>query len=257
MPTATFRFYAELNAFLAPPLRGRSFAHEVAATATLKHTVEALGVPHTEVDLLLVNGEPAGFERRVSEGDRVAVYPAFRTLDVAALSLVGEPPRLPSDVPPRFIADAHLGALARLLRMSGFDTLYDNRMADAAIERIALHESRIVLTRDRELLKRRDVARGAFVHAIEPEAQWREVVARLGLARLARPLTLCLECNAPLCPVPDKAAVAERLPPSVRARHAHFSTCDRCARLYWEGSHWQRMRARLDALLRPAAQEKT
>lgn len=240
MTTAAFRFYGELNNFLPPARRGRAVEVECARAATTKHMVEAMGVPHTEVELVLVNGEPAGFSRLLEHGDRVAVYPMFTSLDVAALARVRE--ALPA--PLRFVADAHLGGLARFLRMAGFDTLYDNNYIDGDIEQISLDQERVVLTRDRELLKRRGIAHGCYVHAIKSEQQFREIVRRLALAGRVKPFTLCLTCNAPLRGVP-KAAVLDRLPPSVRQHHTEFSMCDVCQRVFWKGTHWQRMHAAL------------
>ncbi|HEX2009872.1 MAG TPA: Mut7-C RNAse domain-containing protein [Roseateles sp.] len=241
---ATFRFYEELNDFLAPRRRGHEFACRCAPSATTKHMIEAFGVPHTEVELVLVNGESVAFERRLSDGDRVAVYPKFEALDITPLLRVRERPlRLT-----RFVADAHLGGLARLLRMAGFDTLYDNHYRDPEIVSLAEAEGRIVLTRDRELLKRRGVSHGCYVHALRPALQLRELVARLDLARSARPLTLCLDCNRPLQAV-SRAEVAARLPDHVRGDR--FSRCDACQRVFWEGSHWRHMRQRLDHLLQP------
>ena len=241
---ASFRFYEELNDFLAPPHRRRAFEAPCARAATVKHMIEALGVPHTEVELVLVNGESVGFDRLLADGDRVSVYPRFETFDLTPLLRARDaPPRVT-----RFIADAHLGGLARLLRLTGFDTLYDNHYDDAEIVAIAVREGRIVLTRDRELLKRRELTHGCFVHALKPEQQAIEIFQRLDLCRSARPFSLCLECNAPLRPI-DKAEVAHRLPPDVRARHARFSTCDRCRRVFWEGSHWRRMCSVVDRLL--------
>lgn len=241
---AMFRFYEELNDFLAPDRRRRAFEARCARAATVKHMIEALGVPHTEVELVLVNGESVGFDRLLANGDRVSVYPRFETFDVTPLLRVRDAPLRVT----RFIADAHLGGLARLLRLTGFDTLYDNHYDDAELVAIATREGRIALTRDRELLKRRELTHGCFVHALKPEQQAAELFQRLDLARSARPFSLCLECNAPLRPI-DKADVAQRLPADVRARHARFSTCDHCARVFWEGSHWQRMRAVVDRLL--------
>jgi len=241
--TATFRFYEELNDFLAPALRKREFASRCARAATTKHMIEALGVPHTEVELILVNGVSVGFDYVLRDGDRVAVYPKFEALDVTPLLRVREHPLRTL----AFVADAHLGGLAHLLRMTGFDTLYDNGFHDAAIEAIAKRERRIVLTRDRELLKRRGITHGCYVRALRPPEQLREVFLRLDLARSARPFTLCLSCNAPLHPI-AKSEVEARLPASVRTYHERFSTCDVCGRVFWEGSHWQRMRALVDEL---------
>jgi len=244
MVTATFRFYEELNDFLAPARRRQEFTVPCAEAATTKHMIEALGVPHTEVELILVNGESADFGRLLQDGDRVAVYPRFEAMDVTPLLRVRAHPLRE----PRFVADAHLGGLARMLRMLGFDTLYDNHFHDDTIVEICEQDGRIVLTRDRELLKRRAVTHGCYVHALKSEDQLREIVERLDLARSARPFTLCLHCNVPLHPV-DKASVLDRLPPRVREHYERFSTCDVCGRVYWEGSHWQNMRRMLDGLL--------
>lgn len=247
MVTATFRFYEELNDFLAPERRKREFAAPCARAATVKHMIEALGVPHTEVELILVNGEPVGFDRLLADGDRVAVYPKFEAFDITPLLRLRERPLRA----PRFVADAHLGGLAHLLRMAGFDTLYRNDFDDREIVSLAVAEGRIVLTRDRELLKLRELTHGCFVHALKPAQQFREILTRLDLFGSLRPFTLCLECNRPLRAI-DKALVAERLPPRVRERYERFTTCDACGRLYWEGSHWQHMRALVEAAARSA-----
>jgi len=245
MATASFRFYEELNDFLAPERRRREFSAPCARAATAKHMIEALGVPHTEVEMILVNGESAGFERLLQDGDRVAVYPRFEALDITPLLRVRERPLRVT----RFVADAHLGGLAHMLRMAGFDTLYRNDYRDREIADIAEREGRIILTRDRELLKYRGVTHGCYVHALKPAQQFRELVERLDLARSFKPFTLCLECNAPLHPV-DKQWVCERLPPSVRANHQRFTACDSCGRVFWEGSHWRRMQALLSESVR-------
>ncbi|MBC9071888.1 Mut7-C ubiquitin/RNAse domain-containing protein [Thauera sp. CAU 1555] len=244
MATATFRFYEELNDFLVPARRRQSFSCTLARAAATKHMIEALGVPHTEVELVLVNGESCDFDRQLRDGDRVAVYPKFEALDITPLLRVREHPLRTV----RFVADAHLGGLARLLRMSGFDTLYDNHFEDRAIAEIAATEQRIVLSRDRELLKRREITHGCYVHAQRSALQLREIFERLDLARSARPLTLCLHCNTPLRPL-DAALAGARVPPAVASRYRRFSTCDSCGRIYWEGSHWRRMRAMLAPLL--------
>jgi uncharacterized protein with PIN domain len=168
----------------------------------------------------------------------VAVYPKFETFDISSLLRVRERPLRNT----RFVADAHLGGLARLLRMAGFDTLYDNAIDDREIEVISAEQQRIVLTRDRDLLKRRGVTHGCYVRALKPEQQLAEIVARLDLAGSMRPFTLCLQCNAPLRVI-AKQDVQDKLPPAVRARHTLFVTCDVCGGVFWQGSHWQRMRA--------------
>jgi hypothetical protein len=242
MVTATFRFYEELNDFLAPRRRRREFSVPCARAATTKHMIEALGVPHTEVELILLNGVSVGFGALLCEGDRVAVYPKFEAFDITPLLRVRERPLRET----RFVADVHLGTLAHLLRMLGFDTLYDNGFADEEIERIAAAQGRIVLTRDRGLLKRRSITHGCYVHALRPHQQIREVFERLDLARSARPCTLCPHCNAALQAVP-RAEVEHRLPPGVAERYQRFSTCAACGRVFWEGEHWERLRALVEA----------
>ena len=232
MVTATFRFHAELNDFLPAARRDRVLQVECACAATTKHMVEALGVPHTEVGMLTVNGMEAGLACQLAPGDQVDVFPGSPELDG----------------PARFVADAHLGGLARLLRMAGFDTLYDNQFDDREIAAIASLQKRIVLTRDRDLLIRKEIILGCYVRALKSEDQALQVLSRYRLVRQAKPFTLCLSCNAPLQGV-GKSEVADRLPPRVRELHEEFCRCDICGRVYWKGSHWQRMSMLLARLL--------
>lgn len=249
---ATFRFYEELNDFLPSEFRRHDFEFACPPDAPVRHIVETLGVPHTEIELILINGASVNLEQRIRPGDRVAVYPKFEAFDIRPLLRLRPYPLRST----RFVADAHLGALARGLRMAGFDTVYANPIADDEIERLAETEKRIVLTRDRELLKRRGITHGCYVRALTAEAQLEEIVRRLDLASSMRPFSLCMECNAPLRPV-DKEFVADRLPERIRERHTRFSTCDVCQRVYWEGTHWQKMRRRLAALGAASGQETT
>jgi uncharacterized protein with PIN domain len=238
MAVARFRFHGELSQFLSRERRGVRFGYACARAATLKNAIEALGVPHTEAGVVLVNGRSATLPRIVREGDEVDIYPG-----------PAPDPALPYEQT-AFVADAHLGGLARFLRMLGFDTLHDNRIEDEHIRRLAVEERRIVLTRDRELLKCRDIAIGCYVHERKPEAQLREVAERYGLAARASPFTLCLVCNLELQPV-AKTAVAGRLPAAVAARHERFMHCAGCDRVYWPGSHYARMREALGRLVDP------
>lgn len=233
MSSATFRLADGLSVFLAPAHRGRPFTHECARAATLKNAIEALGVPHPEVGPVTVNGEPATLQRAVRDGDAV---------DVTAYRYDGSQPLI-------FLADAHLGGLARFLRMLGFDTLHDQRWPDAEIRRIAHEESRIVLTRDRGLLMCREIARGCYVRAIRVEPQLAEVVSRYRLSAEARPFTLCLRCNVPLAEV-AKQKIQDRVPERVFQLHEHFTHCSACGRIYWPGTHYERMNEVLQSVRR-------
>ena len=234
---ARFRFDPALSPFLESSRRGHAFDYDCARAASLKNAIEALGVPHTEVGALRVNGEAATLQRMVREGD---------CIEIEAVKSGSDPDFPFADL--RFVADAHLGGLARFLRMLGFDTLHRNAFDDEEIRRLADAEGRIVLTRDRELLKCREIARGAYVRALKPEAQLREVAARYGLAALARPFTLCLRCNLPLKTV-DRAAVADRVPPTVYGLHERFVRCPGCDGVFWPGSHYERMLSALRSSL--------
>lgn len=234
--SATFRFHEDLALFLAKDFRDRSFAYTCARAATLKNAIEALGVPHTEVGAVVVNGEPATLQRIVRQGDRIEVEPWRKS---------GSEPDF------RFLADAHLGGLARFLRMLGFDTVHENALADAQICRLARDGRRIVLTRDRELLKCREIERGCYVRALKPESQLAEVAARYGLGPRARPFTLCLRCNVPLAAI-EKAALAHRVPAAVLELQQSFSYCRACDRVYWPGSHYRRMHEVLKPIFAPA-----
>ena len=235
MACANFLFHGDIRRFLAPERRGGAFTYTCARAATIKHAVESLGVPHTEVGRLTVNGAPATLSRAVREGEAIEVFPH----EIAETF---------PETPPRFVADAHLGGLARLLRMLGIDTLFQNTYSDAQIVELACRERRIVLTRDRELLKCRDVLLGCFVRALKPQGQLAEVVARYALAPHFRSFTLCLHCNLPLAPAPA-SAVAGQVPEGILQRYSEFVQCPGCRRVYWQGSHWARMNEMLNGVM--------
>jgi hypothetical protein len=244
MAVVEFRFYEELNDFLAPALRRRPFEYDTAPNATVKHAIEALGVPHTEVELIIANGESVGFSYVVSSGDRISCYPQFEALDVTPLLRVRDRPLRN----PRFVADAHLGALAKYLRALGFDTLYRNDFRDCEIAALSAAERRIVLSRDRALLMQKSITHGCYVRGERPLQQLKEIVARLDLFRAAAPFTRCLVCNSPLESLPY-AAAAPRVPPTVARLHTEFRTCTACDRVYWRGSHTRHLGAVLDEAL--------
>jgi hypothetical protein len=244
MNHAEFRFYAELNDFLPAERRFTTFLYRFTNTQTVKHLIESIGVPHTEVDLVLVNGQSVDFSCRVEDGDRVSVYPVFEAFDIAPLTRVRpEPLRQP-----RFILDVHLGRLAAYLRMLGFDALYQKDLRDDELSAIAGDQRRILLTKDRGLLKRSEVTHGYCIRRSHPREQLAEVLDRFDLARLAAPFTRCLRCNG-LREEVAKEVVAGQVPPASRAIHDGFWQCSACGKIYWPGSHHRRMSRLVDAFL--------
>jgi len=238
---AELRFYEELNDFLPEDKRKRAFPVEVDRARSVKDAIESVGVPHTEVDLVIVDGRSVDFAHLLRGGERVAVYPMFERLDIAPL--VRLRPRALRD--PRFVADTHLGKLARHLRMAGFDTLYGSDWDDDRIVALSNAARRTILTRDKGMLRRREVDRGYFVRAVESEAQLAEVVRALQLEQLVTPFVRCRECNTLLEDAP-REAVLDRLPEKVRAFYDRFKRCPGCGRVYWEGTHFARMKGVLE-----------
>jgi uncharacterized protein with PIN domain len=239
MATATLRCYAELNDFLPPDRRQREWPVEFVAPAPVRHLIELAGVPHTEVELILLNGVSVGLETGVTDGDRLAAYPMFEAFDVhRELRLRPEPLRQP-----RFVADAHLGRLARDLRMLGFDTLWFNDIGDAELVRISVDERRILLSSDRQLLMRQALTHGCFVRPGSTWQQLKALVTRLQLCEAIAPFTRCMACNETVVQVAP-VDVRDQVPAGVLARHHAFWRCSGCGRIYWRGSHWRAMKRR-------------
>jgi uncharacterized protein with PIN domain len=246
MSRVCLRFYAELNDFLPPTLRGTQISHELGRRTSIKDMIEAFGVPHTEVEVILVNGRSVDFSYIVQDGDRISVYPMFESVDITPLlRLRSEPLRRP-----KFILDSNLGRLARYLRLLGLDCLYRNDYRDAEIARIASEQQRTVLTRDRTLLQRKIITHGYFVRAQQPRRQVREVVARFDLYRQVEPFSRCTRCNGELETV-DKQVIVDRLEPKTRKYYDDFRRCSQCGQVFWQGSHHARMQQLVAALLSP------
>ncbi len=241
---ASLRFYGELNDFLAPSDRHLTLVQAFDRGATVKDVVESRGVPHTEIDLLLVNGESVDFRRPLNDGDRVAAYPVFEAFDIASVTRVRpEPLRVV-----RFVLDVHLGRLARYLRLAGFDTLYDRAFDDRRLAEVSEAERRVLLTRDHGLLKRRAVTHGYFVRHTVPARQLVEVVTRFDLRRTVRPFSRCMSCNGPLVAV-ERSEVEAEVPERSRRHFTQFQRCDSCRRIYWRGSHYRRLKQILSSAL--------
>lgn len=227
----SFVFDEALLFFLPPGQRAAPLTLTHRERQSLKHLIESLGVPHTEVGEVRVNGRPARLEEIAGDADQVEVRPAA-------------PGCL---IEPRFLLDSHLGRLAAYLRMCGFDCLYANDYADAHLAEILAADERILLSRDRRLLMRKIVRHGYCLRSLDPQEQLREVIRRFDLADRIVPFRRCLRCNALLEPV-EKAAVLERLEPKTKLYFDEFALCRACDRVYWKGSHWERMQTLIASL---------
>lgn len=250
MESVFFRFYGELNEFLPLERRQVSFAYPFKDVVSVKHLIEAIGVPHTEVELILVNGESVDFTYLAQPADRISVYPAFATLDVS--SLVKVRPPLPH--PPAFLLDIHLGQLATYLRLLGFDALFpDNGHSDEDLARLAHEEGRVLLSRDRGLLKRSLVVYGYCLRSRDPQKQLMAVLHRFRLFDAVQPWQRCLKCNGRLHAV-AKEAILDRLQPKTKLYYDEFQICQACDQVYWKGSHYQSLQAFLDSVVWPASE---
>lgn len=222
--------------------RGEPFEWKFRGRVTAKHLIEGLGVPHTEVGKVLANEHAVQPGYQVRSGDRLRVLPV-------------DPDSEACDDSPGFVLDNHLGRLAGLLRLLGFDVLYRNDYQDEELAAIASQDSRILLTRDRRLLMRKSVIKGYCVRHLSPQDQLIEVVMRFRLVSLMQPFRRCPKCNALLARV-DKQDVLERLETLTRRYYDEFHICPDCQQIYWKGSHYERMMSRIDSLLVALSAEK-
>lgn len=231
-------FYQSLNDFIAPALSAIEIIHNLDRKASVKDMIESFNVPHTEVELILVNGIAVDFSYIVQDGDSIQVYPAEGNPEAGSLL----PLRPGLSRPPVFVVDANLGKLARYLRLLGFDCLYRNDFSDAALAKIASEQQRTVLTRDRSLLQRRIITHGYFVRADMPKIQTREVLKRFNLYPLIKPLTRCAHCNGKLVET-DKQEIEHHLEPLTRKYYENFLICPQCGQIYWQGGHYVRIKS--------------
>lgn len=238
--TATFRFNGALGDFLSSEQCNAAIACNFNPGQSVKHLVESLGIPHTEVAEIQVNGALVDFGYLVADGDQVQVYP----LTVES----------PADEP-RFILDNHLGRLAVYLRMLGFDSLYRNDFQDEELAQLASQQERILLTRDRRLLMRNQVRRGYWLRSKTPQVQLEEVVRRYDLAGRVAPYRRCMRCNGLLHPV-EKEKVLHQLKPLTRRYFDDFRICADCQQVYWKGSHYARMQALIEQVIRKESIEQ-
>lgn len=230
---AEFRFYAALNDFLAPTQRGERLAYRFQGAPGIKDPIEALGVPHTEVELIVANGESVDFSYQLHDGDSLAVYPPFFQIDVARLTPLRQPL-----TDPKFVLDVHLGKLARLLRLLGINVLYSNHCDDPELVDITEREARVLLTRDRRLLFHRRIVYGRFLRHTDSMEQAREVIDHYGLDSLIKPFSRCLHCNGTV-QAADKKDILHLLQPKTARYYDEFYRCDDCGQVYWKGPHFK------------------
>jgi uncharacterized protein with PIN domain len=247
MNRVTIRAYGPLNDFLRSAQRQVDVTVTFAGRTSVKDLLEGIGVPHPEIDLVLRNGESVAFDCIAHDGDRIAAFPRFHTMDIVPVTRVRSRPLASV----RFVLDGHLGKLARRLRLVGLDAICPAGADDSALANLADREDRILLTRDRALLKRRVVTHGAFVRETDAHRQLVEVLQRFGPFEIV-PFSRCLRCNSELREVP-KSLVEILLPPRTRIEHHQFQRCSGCGRIYWQGSHWKRLARAIDAALGEAA----
>jgi hypothetical protein len=258
-PRQSVVFHGGLKDFLhsgnspgkVPALGPARLSYPLDRRASVKDVIEALGPPHTEVGRILAHefGQMREenfhllLDPRGRRPDRVEVFPVVAPWDPTQHSMLR--PALPAL---RFAVDANVGKLATLLRMLGFDTAYDRSLDDAGLAELAARERRVVLSKDRALLKRAAVTHGRCIRHEDPEEQLLEVLCLFGLRPPFATFSRCLRCNVPLRPV-DKAEIEHRLLPKTRAYYHDFSLCPECDRIYWAGSHQERMQERVARLL--------
>lgn len=235
--TLTVRFHGALNDFLPRERREISFDTTVSSRASIKDVVESLGVPHTEIEALLVDGHSVGFGTLLRTGQFIDAYPVFAT--PATKSLI--PLRPPVPDPARFVLDTHLGQLAVYLRMLGFDTLYRNNYADDELAVVSSSDERILLTRDRGLLKRSLVTHGYYMRETNPPLQAAELLRRYALLPQVMPFHRCIRCNGTLR-LAAKDEVAPLVAPRTLQFFDEFRRCRECGKVYWKGSHYEQMR---------------
>lgn len=241
--SAEFRFYEELNDFLPEAQRKKTLCYHFNGQPGIKDPIEVFGVPHTEVDLIIVNGCSVGFGYQLQHNDRVAVYPVFEGIDISPIvKLKGRPLRKVA-----FVVDVNLGKLTRLLRLLGLDALYSNNYRDDEIVEISVMEHRIILTRDRRLLFAKRITHGYWVRSVHAEEQVYEVLGRFDLYCQISAFHRCMVCNGLLEPV-EKQKVWNRLEPKTRLYYESFYQCRICKKIYWEGSHVEKMKMYLKTL---------
>jgi len=244
MPEATFRFYEELNDFLPKHKRKTDFRAGFQGKRSIKDMIEAIGVPQTEIDLVLVNGESLDFSYILKDGDRVSVYPVFESLNIENATRLRKIPLRRT----KFIADTHLGDIVKYMRALGLDVHFDPSISSRKIIEISMEEDRIILTKSRNLLKFKEVTHGIFIRPGTCEEQIRRIVDYLDIRDQIRPFSRCLHCNSLFRSIP-KESIAHRIPPKTKELCDKYVRCESCARIYWKGTHYVSMQKVVDRIM--------
>lgn len=245
MNTAFFHFHPDFGIFLPRHQRSKVIEKQFTWRASIKDMIESMGVPHAEIELLVVNGESVSFAHIVQPDDQVEVYSRFEAISLPEKVRL-RPALLPAQI--RFVLDTHLGRLAAYLRMMGFDTLYRNDYPDEELADVSHHENRVLLTRDVGLLKRSIVTYGYFVRETRPKRHLVEVIERFNLAEAVMPFKHCMKCNGLLHRVP-KEAVLDEVPADTCQYYEEFHRCQSCQQVYWKGPHYERMQSFISEIL--------
>jgi uncharacterized protein with PIN domain len=236
--TIRLNFHRDLDFFLGSKARGKIIERSLAEKTSVKDVIESCGVPHSEVDLILVNGRPVDFRHVFKNEEDVDVYP------VQSSSTLFRENRLQVSSVSRFVADGHLGSLSRNLRLLGLDVTYDRHAQDRQLLDIMTSDNRALLTRDRHLLMHAVVQNGYYLRSQNADEQTVEVVRRFDLFSSIAPFTRCLRCNASLQRI-GKTEIVEKLEPLTKIYYEHFRRCTGCGQIYWPGSHFSKLQKRL------------
>ena len=236
----SIRFHDQLDYFLPVEQRQQAFDVEFKKARSVKDLIESIGIPHTEIDLILSNGRSVDFAYQVQPGDKIDVYPVSRSLDFSQFEPVITHCQPEPLAETRFVLDVHLGRLAAYLRMLGFDTLYRNDYDDPALAVISAEQCRILLTCDRMLLMRKQVSYGYYVRNRKPQQQLKEILSRYHLYDEIKPFSRCMHCNGNTRYI-NKRHIETHLLAKTKKYYDEFYQCDSCKKIYWQGSHYLRM----------------
>ncbi|MFY9150597.1 MAG: Mut7-C RNAse domain-containing protein [Prolixibacteraceae bacterium] len=236
MKKVTFRFYEELNDYLPADKQKVWFEFYFLGRVTVLDAIQSMDIPLEEIDFIQVNGFPKRFDYLLQSGDRIAVYPEFELFDVSGVSHLRENPLRK----PVFVCDVHLGKLSKFLRMLGFDSLYSNRFTPEEMIVLSQQEKRIILSKNIRLTKNRDVSRSWLIRSSNPVEQIKNLVSNFDLAARINPLTRCLNCNSKLVHV-EKDVIVNQLQAKTIQYYTEFFQCSGCNKIYWKGSHYEKM----------------